>query len=118
MSDIAFTDFLAVIGAGTCLYWAGRVVRLLMRPPGEEEVEAGTSQSAPTGSAPRPPRPDAPQRTAPAPAGIPPAHVAAITAAIAVITGGAHRIVHIDDGAGVSWSAEGRRLHQTSHTPH
>ncbi len=45
----------------------------------------------------------------------PPAHIAAIAAAVAAITSRA-RIVKIEDRArGSSWSAEGKFLHQTSH---
>ena len=45
----------------------------------------------------------------------PPAHVAAITAAVAAMAGPRH-IIHIEDrGQATSWSAEGRRIHQTSH---
>ena len=52
---------------------------------------------------------------APLGAEIPPAHVAAIGAAVATVIG-EHHIVHIEDrGRGVVWTAEGRMLHQTSH---
>jgi hypothetical protein len=41
-------------------------------------------------------------------------HLAAIAAAVHA-TIGAHRIVHIDDGRGGGWSAEGRHAHHASH---
>ncbi len=47
---------------------------------------------------------------------VPPEHVAAISAAIGAMLGDRH-IVHIEDrGRGAVWSAEGRMLHQTSHS--
>ena len=50
-------------------------------------------------------------------AGIPPEHLAVITAAVAVMSG-AHRIVHIEALArGYSWTAEARSVHHTSHAP-
>ncbi len=43
------------------------------------------------------------------------ADIAAIAAAVYAMLG-AHRIVHIEDvGRGLSWTAEGRWMHQTSH---
>ncbi len=50
---------------------------------------------------------------------IPPAHLAAISAAVACMVGPRH-IVHIEDrGRGAVWTAEGRLIHQTSHdVPH
>ncbi len=55
-------------------------------------------------------RPGAPDGTA-----VPPEHVAAIAAAVAAIAGPRH-IIHIEDrGRADTWSAEGRRIHQTSH---
>jgi len=52
----------------------------------------------------------------PAAPAVPPEHVAAISAALAAVLGERH-IVHIEDGGrGAVWSAEGRMLHQTSHS--
>ena len=60
-------------------------------------------------------RPPAADRSPSAPA-VPPEHVAAIGAAVAAMVGEKH-IVHIEDrGRGAVWSAEGRMLHQTSHS--
>ncbi len=48
--------------------------------------------------------------------GVPAEHVAAISAAVTAMLGERH-IVHIEDrGRGAVWSAEGRMLHQTSHS--
>jgi len=48
--------------------------------------------------------------------GIPAHHVAAIAAAVAAC---GYRVAHIaDPRTGSAWASEGRRLHQTSHTPH
>ena len=62
-----------------------------------------------------PPKPAA----APQPAitGIPQEHIAAISAAVAMLMG-AHRIVHIEmANRGFGWTAEARTVHHTSHTP-
>jgi hypothetical protein len=70
------------------------------------------------------------QATAPAPAlkpvvapqpvvvtGIPPEHLAVITATVAAMFG-AHRMVRIETPMhGYSWTAEARSVHHTSHTP-
>jgi hypothetical protein len=53
----------------------------------------------------------------PAPAVIPPQHVAVIAAGVAAMTG-AHRIVRIEPAAaGQSWTAVTRVTHHTSHAP-
>ena len=67
-------------------------------------------------------RPEAQKTTepaAPAEAEIPPAHIAAISAALAAVTGPRH-IIHIEDrGRTATWTSEGRMIHQTSHAvPH
>lgn len=56
---------------------------------------------------------------APVKAEIPPAHVAAISAALASVTGPRH-IIHIEDrNRAGTWTSEGRMIHQTSHAvPH
>ena len=55
------------------------------------------------------------QPTAASVAGVPPEHVAAITAAVAAMVGTRH-IVHIEDRArDTAWAHEGRMIHQTSH---
>ncbi len=60
-------------------------------------------------------RPPAAEALPAAPA-VPPEHVAAISAAVAAMLGERH-IVHIEDrGRGAVWTAEGRMLHQTSHS--
>ncbi len=57
----------------------------------------------------------APHRPAGAAQGIPPAHIAAIAAAVSQALP-SHRIVHIENRSGrQEWSAEGRMIHQTSH---
>ncbi len=50
---------------------------------------------------------------------VPPAHVAAISAAVACMVEPRH-IIHIEDRRrGAVWTAEGRLIHQTSHNvPH
>jgi len=60
------------------------------------------------------PAQDAPPAAAPGPE-VPPAHVAAITAAVACMVE-PRTIIHIEDrGRGTVWTAEGRLIHQTSH---
>ncbi len=50
-------------------------------------------------------------------AGIPPEHLAVISAAVAAMFG-VHRIVRIETSArGYSWTAEARSVHHTSHAP-
>lgn len=63
--------------------------------------------------------PKAPAKPAAPPviAGVPPEHLAAITAAVATMMG-AHRIVHIAAATrGFGWTAEARTVHHTSHAP-
>jgi hypothetical protein len=58
---------------------------------------------------------DTPKTSVPAEAEIPPAHIAAISAALAAVTGPRH-IIHIEDrGRTAAWTSEGRMIHQTSH---
>ena len=53
----------------------------------------------------------------PALVGVPPEHLAVITAAVAAMMG-AHRIVHIATATrGFGWTAEARTVHHTSHAP-
>jgi hypothetical protein len=60
-------------------------------------------------------RPGPVARAAPVAAPIPPAHIAAISAAVHAVLG-AHRIVHIDDQRSSGrWGAEGRIAHHHSH---
>jgi hypothetical protein len=105
MNSSAVIDILAVIGAGTCLYWAVRLLRPLLKDAGGEDDTAQPGQPA--------------QPVAAPPTDIAAEHIAAIAAAITVIVGSHHKIVHIDDlRTGASWSAEGRWMHQTSHNRH
>lgn len=59
------------------------------------------------------------QRSPVTAAGVPPEHVAAITAAVASVVSSGH-IIHIEDlGRTSTWTTEGRMIHQTSHAvPH
>lgn len=107
MENLTWIDALTLIGAGTCIYWFIRFLALIVRvvqPPPETLQDAA--------------QPPIPQSPAP-PAvhdGPPPEHVAAIAAVVAAIMG-EHRLIHLDDGQNsFSWSAEGRWIHQTSHS--
>jgi hypothetical protein len=65
---------------------------------------------------PAPVKPVTPARSAAPPpeAGVPAAHIAAISAALAAVVG-SHRIVRVQALHGRGWSAEGRAQHHTSH---
>jgi len=65
---------------------------------------------------PEPAKPRVPARPAAPPpqTGVPAAHIAAISAALAALVG-SHRIVHVQAMHGRGWSAEGRTQHHTSH---
>ena len=99
MDQDMIIDGLAVIGAGTCLYWLVRALSFVL-----QKVQAD--------------RPDV------AFAATPPADrtggeddIAVIAAAV-YATLSSHRIVKIESAvSGVTWSAEGRWMHQTSHRP-
>ena len=96
----AVIDVLAVIGAGTCAYWAIVAVdRLVQRKPAPpaERVQAPVAPALPE------------------PADVPAEHVAAIAAAVAAL-GSGFKVVHIADAqTGLDWVTEGRWAHQTSH---
>jgi hypothetical protein len=77
----------------------------------KNETEAEAPQAAVAVAAPAGPAPTA------APA-IASDDIAVIAAAVYAMLD-THRIVHIEDtNRGVIWTAEGRWMHQTSHTPH
>ncbi|TBW33567.1 hypothetical protein EYW49_19995 [Siculibacillus lacustris] len=112
------TDGLAVIGAGTCLYWAIRAIGSALGWIERSEIARQAAESA---AAPVPPARPAAAARKPVAAptfGIPAAHVAAIAAAVAVIAEG-HKVVFIEDSnIGHAWASEGRWMHQTSHRTH
>lgn len=111
-------DGLAVIGALTCLYWAVRALLAFLAWVERSEIErqsreltaepakGAMSAAVAVGAA-----------STAAMGGIPPEHVAAIAAAVAMI--GGHRLIRIqDETGGRAWTSEGRWLHQTSHRTH
>lgn len=109
MENLTWIDALTLIGAGTCAYWFIRFLALIVRvvQPPPETAENAASPPAPRASTASPAATDS---------GPPPEHVAAISAALAAILG-EHRLIHLDDGQNsFSWSAEGRWIHQTSHS--
>lgn len=103
---------LAVIGAGTCVYWLVRGLSALVRLA-QASVEPEAAGEPP------------PAQPAAAAAAnqieecqIEQDHIAAIAAAVACMMQ-SHRIVHIESAhSGAVWLAEGRWMHQTSHRPH
>lgn len=110
MSDtIGLSLWIYALAAAVALLIAGLIKGLVWAL--NRWTPAGAQRQTPAAAAATP----APQPPAPATAGIPPAHVAAITAALQAVLG-EHRIVHIDDGSVASgWSAQGRAAHHRSH---
>lgn len=111
-------DGLAVIGAATCLYWAVRLLTLFLGWVERSEIERQAREGA---GLPRGVKPLAMAATVGIGAttgdAIPPEHVAAIAAVVAML--GAHRVVMIEDSAGGhAWTSAGRWMHQTSHRTH
>ncbi|MBL8250766.1 MAG: OadG family protein [Candidatus Competibacter sp.] len=75
------------------------------------------SRQAAQAEAKAPPKPATAPAAQPAITGIPQEHIAAISAAVAMMMG-AHRIVHIEmANRGFGWTAEARTTHHTSHAP-
>ncbi len=102
MTFDAVIDVLAVIGAGTCAYWAIVGLERLLR----RNVSAAERRRA-AGARATPERPE--------PTDIPAEHVAAIAGAVAALDAG-FKVVHIADAAtGRDWVTKGRWAHQTSH---
>lgn len=97
MTPETMTNVFAAIGFGACVWLAAVLVLRRLR-------RSRLSSLPPVVGA------------APEAAGVPAAHVVAITAAVAA---SGYRVVHIADPAsGSAWASEGRRIHQTSHRPH
>lgn len=109
MTAATIESVLAVVGAGTCLYWIFRILAAFLRwiqPPPEESASTGQSASVTAPNARHPANDD------------PAEDIVVIAAAVNAMMSG-HRIVHIQDTrSGASWSAEGRWMHQTSHNLH
>ncbi|PKU21460.1 OadG family protein [Telmatospirillum siberiense] len=105
MTGATIEGVLAVIGAGTCLYWIFRILAAFLRriqPPPEETASEGQAVPVMTNGV-------GPQVND---------DIVVIAAAVGAMMSG-HRIVHIQDThSGASWSAEGRWMHQTSHNLH
>jgi glutaconyl-CoA/methylmalonyl-CoA decarboxylase subunit delta len=110
-------DTLAVIGAATCLWLAMRLVAAFLGWVERSEIARQAAEAEAERAATAPGAPAAPREVRPAVGGIPPEHVAAIAAAVAMM--GSARVVLIEDNAtGQAWATEGRWQHQTSHRPH
>jgi len=118
MDGFNWVDALTWIGAGTVFYWVIWFMRALVRwvQPPEETLATDAAPVASSTSAGAAPVAVAESAEPAVPGAPPPEHVAAISAVLAAILG-EHRIVHISDGdANHSWAAEGRWIHQTSHS--
>jgi len=108
MTFETLTDIFAVIGVGTCIWWAvvwiGRLLGWIERSEiARQEAEAGREYVSASG-------------VAEPPDGVRADHVVAIAAAVAAC---GYKVVHIaDPGSGSAWASEGRWIHQTSHRTH
>ena len=105
-------DILAVIAAGTCVWWGATYLLRLLGWIEQSEIARQEAEAAAERK-----RAAAARATAPAAqpesAGIPADHVVAIAAAVAAY---GFKVVHIADAAtGHAWASEGRWMHQTSH---
>jgi hypothetical protein len=100
------TQWLAIIGVVSLIYWLWRIGAALFNRGGDNGAAIEAS------------KPTAPAARAPAAA---PKHdndIAVISAAVFAILG-AHRIVHLEaDHHEQNWAVEGRWMQQTSHRPH
>lgn len=128
MTEEMLINGLALIGAGTVLYGAIRLLAAVSAWAQRVGNVDSQQPSAAPSPAPRPsvqpqPQPQAATASTDAPSVISPdqipEEVVAVIAAAVHSTLESHRIVHIQDPhTGMSWSAEGRWLHQTSHRTH
>jgi hypothetical protein len=104
------TDIFAVIGVGTCVWWAvvtvGRALGWIERSEvARQEAETAAEHSRLSAS-----------EVAEPTDGVPADHVVAIAAAVAAC---GYKVVHIADSAnGSAWASGGRWIHQTSHRTH
>lgn len=108
MTDLIINSFImyglviVISFLAACLIKA--IVTVLAKAEDRKKAKFKVTKATTTGSA--------------AASGIPPDHIAAISAAVYAMLG-SHRIVHISDQArGTSWSLEGKLLHQSSHNVH
>jgi len=107
------TNWLAIVGVVSLMYWGWRIVAALQhRAGGDEKVTGAPSGRASVAAATLP--------AAPIPevfAGTPLEDIPVIAAAVHAMLG-AHRIVRLEPTRpGQTWAAEGRWMHQTSHRP-
>ena len=99
-------DTLAGIGIVGCLYWACRLLAALIRYAQNTPSDTFAPAAGPAAS-----------HAATVPHGLA-EDLPVIAAAVAAIMLDAHRIVHIEElPHGQTWSAQGRWLQQTSHSP-
>jgi hypothetical protein len=111
-------DTLVVIGGGACVVVAMRLLGSFLGWVERSEIERQRleAEAERGGGAKAAAKPAWPAPVV-ASGGIPPEHVAAISAAVAMM--GAARVVLIEDHAsGQAWATEGRWQQQTSHRPH
>jgi len=100
------TQWLAIIGAVSLIYWAWRIAAALLKSGGDKSAPREESKAT------------APAARAPAAAPTHENDIAVIAAAVFAVLG-AHRIVRLDaENHEQNWALEGRWMHQTSHRPH
>ena len=109
MNGDVLTNWLAIVGVVSLIYWAWRIVAALGQRRSPRQVTPAGVDAVPTQ-----PAEGTIQSTTALPSG---EDIAAITAAIYAVLGG-HRIVHLEPaGTTPTWSVEGRMMQQSSHTP-
>lgn len=104
------TNWLAIVGVASLMYWAWRIVAALQHRVGGERKPAGALAAKAPIAVPAQPGQSTP----------PDEDIAVIAAAIAAIYAmrGTRHIVHLEAvRSGTAWEIEGRWAQQTSHTP-
>jgi hypothetical protein len=103
----ALTNWLAIIGIISLMYWGWRIVAAFQHRGGGDHNAVDTPAAGAAVLAPPQPGPLTP----------PAEDIAAIAAAVYAILG-AHRIVRLETiRSDQVWSSEGRWMQQTSHSP-
>jgi glutaconyl-CoA/methylmalonyl-CoA decarboxylase subunit delta len=103
-------DIFAVIGVGTCVWWAAVYLGRALGGIERSEIAGQEAKTAAEHGSLSPSEAGEPTE------GVPADHVVAIAAAVAAC---GYKVVHISDSAnGSAWASGGRWIHQTSHRRH
>lgn len=117
MDQETLINGLAVIGALSLAYWLFRILAAVAGWVQKDAIEH--DRAAEQAVKPAPAKAVAAPRAADVHEDIAEHDIAVIAAAVRMMMGNHHRVVHIQDAnSGQSWSAEGRWMHQTSHKTH